>query len=58
MENSDWIALSALIVSIFSLYRMLFQQRKNLTIEINECSLFRQAKKFDIFLVLIILNDL
>ncbi|MCO8292537.1 hypothetical protein [Tetragenococcus halophilus] len=49
MRVSDWIALIALIISIISLYRTLFQQRKNLTIKINECSLFRQAKKFDIF---------
>ncbi|WP_338476068.1 hypothetical protein [Tetragenococcus halophilus] len=50
MKVSDWISLTALIISIISLYRVLFQQRKNLTIKINECSLFRQAKKFDIFL--------
>ncbi|UXR32760.1 hypothetical protein [Staphylococcus simulans] len=58
MTNSDLLSLIAIIISAFTLFKVLWQERKHLNIEIHEALIFKNPKKFDIFISFMNLSKL
>ncbi|MDW8563856.1 MULTISPECIES: hypothetical protein [Staphylococcus] len=58
MTNSDTFSLIAIFISAFALFKILWQERKHLKIEIHEALIFKDPKKFDIFISFMNLSKL
>lgn len=58
MTNSDLLSLIAIIISAFTLFKVLWQEKKHLNIEIHEALIFKNPKKFDIFISFMNLSKL
>ncbi|MGK4468270.1 hypothetical protein [Mammaliicoccus sciuri] len=50
MNNSEVISLLALLISGFTLFKVLWQEKKRLAIDIHNAFIFKNPKKFDIYI--------